>query len=113
MKFYGERKIIDDFSLSVQRGDKLAIIGPNGSGKSTLIKALAMEFSECQKAVKWGHVYHLGYFAQDSGTKIKTSDDSILEWLWQFCSDKPQSFVQGMLGRVLFTGDDAKKSTKI
>ena len=36
----------------------------------------------------------------------------MLEWLWQFCADKPQSYVQGMLGRVLFSGEDAKKLTK-
>ena len=54
----------------------------------------------------------MGYFAQDCGKKIKASDISVLEWLWQFCADKPQSYVQGLLGRVLFTGEDAKKATK-
>ena len=96
----------------MQRGDKIAIIGPNGSGKSTLIKALAEEFSECKKSIKWGHGTSYGYFAQDCGVEIKQFKDSVLEWLWQCCADKPQSFVQGMLGRVLFSGDDAKKLTK-
>jgi|SRR5579871_5225962 len=111
-KRYGDRTIINDFSFSVRRGEKVAIIGPNGSGKSTLIKALGLEFPECEKSIKWGHGTTLGIFAQDCGSKIHASDDTILEWLWQFCSDKPQSFVQGMLGKVLFTGEDAKKSTK-
>jgi ATPase subunit of ABC transporter with duplicated ATPase domains len=111
-KSYGEKLIINNFSFSVQRGDKIAIIGPNGSGKSTLIKALAEEFSECRKSIKWGHGTSYGYFAQDCGVEIKQFKDSVLEWLWQCCADKPQSFVQGMLGRVLFSGDDAKKLTK-
>jgi ATPase subunit of ABC transporter with duplicated ATPase domains len=111
-KSYGDKEIIKDFSFAVQRGDKIAIIGPNGSGKSTLIKALSLEFPECQKAIKWGFGTSLGYFAQDCGTKIKASDKTVLEWLWQFCPSEPQSYVQGMLGRVLFTGEDAKKSTK-
>lgn len=111
-KSYGEKLIINNFSFGVQRGDKIAVIGPNGSGKSTLIKALAGEFQECNKAVKWGHGTSFGYFAQDCGAIIKNFKDSVLEWLWQCCADKPQSYVQGMLGRVLFSGDDAKKLTK-
>lgn len=111
-KSYGEKAIIKDFSFSVQRGNKIAIIGPNGSGKSTLIKAISEHFPECNKAIKWGHGTSYGYFAQDSGTSIKQFKDTVLEWLWQHCADKPQSFVQGMLGRVLFSGEDAKKLTK-
>ena len=111
IKAFGSKIIINNFSLSAKRGDKIAIIGPNGSGKSTLIKALAHEFPECEKYIKWGHGVSLGYFAQDCGKKIKASDISVLEWLWQFCADKPQSYVQGLLGRVLFTGEDAKKAT--
>lgn len=111
-KAFGEKIIINNFSLSAKRGDKIAIIGPNGSGKSTLIKALAQEFPECDKFIKWGHGVSLGYFAQDCGKKIKVSSNSVLEWLWQFCADKAQSYVQGLLGRVLFTGEDAKKATK-
>lgn len=111
-KSYGEKNIISDLSFNVQRGDKIAIIGPNGAGKSTLIKALALSFPECANSIKWGFGSNFGYFAQDGGSKIKASDLSVLEWLWQFCSDKPQSFVQGLLGRMLFTQDDGKKSTK-
>lgn len=111
-KSYGEKTIINDLSFSVRRGEKIAIIGPNGAGKSTLIKALAEEFSECKKAIKWGYGTDYGYFAQDSGTVIKKFDNSVLEWLWQFCADQPQSFVQGLLGRVLFSGLDVKKHTK-
>jgi ATPase subunit of ABC transporter with duplicated ATPase domains len=111
-KAYNNNYIIKNFTMSVKRGDKIAIIGPNGSGKSTLIKALNQEFPECNKFIKWGHGVEIGYFAQDCGKNIKASDLSVLEWLWQFCADKAQSFVQGLLGRVLFSGEDSKKATK-
>lgn len=111
-KAYGEKEILKNFSFQIRRGEKVAIIGPNGSGKSTLIKALAGEFSECNRSIKWGFGVKFGYFAQDCGSQIKASKLSALEWLWQFCADKPQSYVQGLLGRMLFTGEDAKKSTK-
>jgi ATPase subunit of ABC transporter with duplicated ATPase domains len=111
-KAYGEKSILKNVSLHVRRGEKVAIIGPNGSGKSTLVKALAEQFPECSRFIKWGFGVHYGYFAQDCGTEIKATKTSALEWLWQFCADKPQSYVQGLLGRMLFTGEDAKKSTK-
>jgi ATPase subunit of ABC transporter with duplicated ATPase domains len=111
-KSYGEKDIIKNFSFNVRRGEKIAIIGPNGSGKSTLIKALAQQFHECEKSIKWGHNTALGYFAQNLASKFLNKDKNILDWFWQFCADKPQSFVQGMLGRVLFFKDDAKKNIK-
>jgi ABC transport system ATP-binding/permease protein len=39
-KAYGERKIVDNFSIRVQRGDRIGIVGPNGAGKTTLIEML-------------------------------------------------------------------------
>lgn len=53
-KKYGDKTIINDFSFTAMRGDKIAIIGPNGSGKSTLIKALALTFADAHKYISWG-----------------------------------------------------------
>lgn len=110
-KAYGDKAIITDLNCTVMRGEKIAVVGPNGAGKSTLIKAIALEFPECQKFIKWGHGVTVGYFAQDCASKIKNEDKTVLEWLWQYCADKPQSYVQGLLGRVLFSGEDVKKET--
>lgn len=111
-KSYGNKVIISDFSFYVQKKEKIAIIGSNGTGKSTLLKALAGEFEECKKFVKWPINVKIGYFAQNCGEEIKKSDKTILDWLWQFYPDSTQGEIQKYLGRVLFTGDDASKKTK-
>jgi ATPase subunit of ABC transporter with duplicated ATPase domains len=110
-KSFGEKEVLRDILFDVQRGEKIAIIGANGTGKSTLLKALAGEFPETQKYIKWGHGVTVGYLAQDVGSKLRAEKKDILDWLWQFCPLKPQSYVMGMLGRVLFSGQDSKKLT--
>ncbi len=44
-KSYGERQIIRDFTLRIQRGDRIGIVGPNGAGKTTLLKLLTAEIA--------------------------------------------------------------------
>jgi ATPase subunit of ABC transporter with duplicated ATPase domains len=108
-KSFGNKTVIADFSLKIMRGEKIAVIGANGTGKSTLVKAIAGEFLELNEAIKFGQGVELGYFAQELGQAFSSSSQSMLEWLWQFCADKPQSFVQGLLGRMLFSKDEVKK----
>ena len=64
-KAYGEKQVLRDVSLTVRRGDRLAVIGPNGIGKSTLLKILAGQLEPDAGKVEWGHETHPGYFAQD------------------------------------------------
>lgn len=109
-KSFDEKKIINNFSFQIKRGEKIAIVGANGSGKSTIVKALAGEYSECQSAIKWGMGVNFGYFPQDAGKLVKEEEKSALEWLWQFCPEETQGSVQSILGRVLFSGTDANKS---
>ena len=64
-KSYGDNRVLDDVSLTVERGDRVAIIGPNGIGKSTLLKILIGELEADAGEVEWGYETHPGYFAQD------------------------------------------------
>jgi len=50
-KSFGERQIIRDFSLRIQRGDRIGIVGPNGAGKTTLLKLLTGELAPDSGAV--------------------------------------------------------------
>lgn len=61
---FGERKIIENFSTTIIRGDKVGIIGPNGSGKTTLLKILLGALSPQQGRLRLGVGLKIAYFDQ-------------------------------------------------
>jgi len=106
---YSGRVVLDEVSLKVQRGDRLAIIGPNGIGKSTLLKILMGLLEPDRGAVKWGYETHPGYFAQDHRELVGGSEDTIESWFWNYCPGQPIGFVRGRLAQVLFQKDEVGK----
>src|SRR5271170_499350 len=121
-KSYGDLKVIHPFSASVERGEKIALMGRNGSGKTTLLKSLIRnatgflddserQFVHTGGSVTWGHEAIVGYFAQDHAASV-AGDSTVLEWLHQFDPSASQSELRGLLGRMLFSGDDALKPVR-
>ncbi|HEX3775844.1 MAG TPA: ATP-binding cassette domain-containing protein [Polyangiaceae bacterium] len=108
-KSYGEKLVLHDVSLTVRRGDKLAVIGPNGLGKSTLLKIIMQRVSAERGHVKLGHEVRLGYFAQDHHELLQSDKMTPLEYVWEACPSEGTATVRGMLGRVLFSGEDVQK----
>jgi ATPase subunit of ABC transporter with duplicated ATPase domains len=109
-KAYGDNKVLEDVSLTVRRGDRLAILGPNGIGKSTLLKIAMGEVKADAGKIEWGYEAHPGYFAQDHKEIFKGSRQSVEAWLWQVRPAESIGFVRAHLGAVLFSGDDVKKT---
>ena len=109
-KAYGENQVLKDVSLTVRRGDRVAIIGPNGIGKSTLLKIAMGEVKADGGKVEWGYEAQPGYFAQDHKEIFKGSRQSVEAWLWQVAPAEPIGFVRAHLGAVLFSGDEVKKT---
>ncbi|HKH44583.1 MAG TPA: ATP-binding cassette domain-containing protein [Thermoanaerobaculia bacterium] len=109
-KSYGDKQVLKDVSLQIQRGDRLAVIGPNGIGKSTLLKIAMNEVEAETGRIEWGYETHRGYFSQDHSEVEKGSKQSVEAWLWQYVPGEPIGFVRGNLGLVLFSGDDVKKT---
>jgi ATPase subunit of ABC transporter with duplicated ATPase domains len=120
-KFYGDLKVITNFTANVERGEKIALIGRNGSGKTTLLKSLLRnatgyiddadrQFPIDNGTVKWGHEVAVGYFAQDHSDTI-TKGITAIEWLHQFDPKASQEELRAVLGQMLFSGEDALKST--
>ncbi len=108
-KAYGDNQVLDGVSLTVRRGERIAVIGANGLGKSTLLKILTGNLNADAGDVEWGHETHVGYFAQDHQDQLLSPRQTALDFLWEICPDQGTSFVRGVLGRLLFAGDEVEK----
>ena len=115
-------QVFHDFTASLGRGEKIALIGRNGAGKTTLLKSLirnATGFIETSDQkfpidagkVTWGHEVSVGYFAQDSKFSIPHGV-TVIDWLHDFEPSASQAELRGLLGQMLFSGEDALKKTE-
>jgi len=122
-KSYDTLKVIPRFSASVTRGEKIALMGRNGAGKTTLLKSLIRNatgfiddndklFPINGGSVIWGHEVTVGYFAQDHTDSIQRDNTTSIDWLWQFDPSANQQELRGLMGQMLFSGDDALKPTR-
>jgi ATPase subunit of ABC transporter with duplicated ATPase domains len=122
-KSYDDLKVIHPFTASVTRGEKIALMGRNGTGKTTLLKSLIrnatgfidaadQQFPIDGGKVIWGHEVTVGYFAQDHTDSFTKDNTTAIEWLWQFDPSASQQELRGLMGQMLFSGDDALKPTR-
>jgi ATPase subunit of ABC transporter with duplicated ATPase domains len=121
-KSYDDLKVIHPFTASVARGEKIALIGRNGAGKTTLLKSLVRsatgfiddaerQFTIDDGDVVWGHEVSVGYFAQDHTDTIPHGT-TVIRWLHEFDPQASQEELRGLLGQMLFSGEDALKPTR-
>ena len=110
-KKYGDKTILKDIRLLVERGSKIAFVGQNGQGKSTLIKAIVKDI-DYEGQIKLGHNVQLGYFAQNQAEYLD-GEITLLETMENAANDTNRSKVRDMLGAFLFRGDDVEKKVKV
>lgn len=114
----GGKKIIDKLTVTFDAGDRVAIIGENGVGKTTLLKLMMGELSPQAGSIKWAEKAKLGYYAQDHAADF-ASDESLTDWISGYVreggyeGDDAETLIRGTLGRLLFKGDEVKKSVKV
>jgi ATPase subunit of ABC transporter with duplicated ATPase domains len=118
-KSFGGPAIVPSFSGIVERGEKIVVIGRNGVGKTTLLKALLSDAPGMTPSpgdldtgsVRWGHEASVGYFPQDHTGVIKKGLTAV-EWLHQFDPDAARQDIHGLLGQMLFAGEEGSKPTE-
>jgi ATPase subunit of ABC transporter with duplicated ATPase domains len=110
--------VINNFSAAVMRGEKVVLIGRNAQGKTTMLKALLANAGLDESSpsdidsgtVKWGHEAQIGYFAQDHKGSIQLGMTAA-DWLHQFDPQATKEDIRGILGQMLFRGEEGMKKT--
>lgn len=105
-------KVLNDFSLTLNKTDKIALVGKEHLAKTSLFQILAGETKADAGDVYWGQTVSTSYFPMDN-TALFDSDLGITEWLMQFTTSEDESYVRSFLGRMLFSGDEALKPVKV
>jgi ATPase subunit of ABC transporter with duplicated ATPase domains len=126
-KAHGAVPVVPGFSAVVNRGEKIVLVGRNGQGKTTLLKALLADAPGPRAntnhadrllapgdidggRVRWGHEVSIGYFAQDHTDAIARGMTAV-EWLHQFDPEASRQEIHGLLGQMLFSGEEGLKPT--
>lgn len=110
-KSFGTKLILNNTSLEINRGDKIALIGANGKGKSTLLRIVAgTEKFEGERI--WGHNVEPSFYAQHQLEALGLTN-SILDEMKQCGSQKTELELRALLGCFLFSGDDTDKKIKV
>ena len=111
------RKVLDNVSFRVNKGDKIAFVGEDEIAKTTLFKILMEELEPDEGTFKWGTTITTSYFPLDNSAFFNGCDLNLVDWLGQYTADNAEegteSFKRSFLGRMLFSGDDVFKPVKV
>ena len=110
-KQYGARVIYDDFSLTIQRGERWSVMGKNGAGKSTLLKMIAGAIEPDAGTIKLGASLKMGYFAQQA-LQLLDADLTVWEQISQDFPHESVGVLRNLLGAFQFSGDEIDKKIR-
>ncbi len=107
-KAYGSRVIYDELSLTIQRGERWAVMGRNGAGKTTLLKMVAGALPPDSGEMRLGASVKMGYFAQQA-LDLLDPDLTVFEQLQEDYPLESIGVLRNLLGAFQFSGDDVDK----
>ena len=105
--------VFNDLTLTVSKGDKIAFVGGNSLAKTTLFQILTGELEPDSGSFRWGVTITPAYFPKENSAYFDT-DLTLVEWLGQYSpTTEGEHFARGFLGKMLFSGDEAMKKTRV
>jgi ATP-binding cassette subfamily F protein 3 len=107
LSYDGQKRLLEDVSFQLKRGETAALIGPNGVGKSTLLKTLIGQHKQDRGSYKWGANVKIGYYDQEQ-TGLNPAN-SVLDEVWNSYPTLEEARVRTVLGNFLFSGEDVFK----
>ena len=106
------KKVLNNVSFTVLKGDKIAFVGTNNIAKTTLFKILMGEEKFDSGSIVWGKTKKPAYFPQDNSEYFK-KDCNLIEWIGSFHDIQDETELRSFLGRMLFSGDDVFKRVPV
>jgi ATP-binding cassette, subfamily F, member 3 len=107
---YEAKTVVNNFSLTIRRGERYAIMGPNGSGKSTLLKTFAGRLQPLSGTFTYGHNVHVGYY--DQTLADLNPKGSVIDEIWNLDTTQTEEQVRNYLAQFSFFDDDVFKKTR-
>jgi len=112
IKKHGKEILLNNISIKVDKGDKIAFVGPNDQAKDTLFKILTKEIKADNGSFDWGVTTSQAYFPKDNGDYFDI-DLNLIDWLRQYSKEKDETYIRGFLGRMLFSGEESLKKANV
>lgn len=105
-------KVLNNFSMVLNGGDKVAFVGDSSLSKTALFQILAGEMEPDSGSFRWGQTVTTSYFCKENGRFFET-EMPLVQWLLQYAPGEGVNFARSFLGRMLFSGEEAMKKTGV
>jgi ATP-binding cassette subfamily F protein 3 len=111
-KTYGEKNVLDNISIEIEKGEKVAFVGQNGQGKTTLVKILIEKIKAEKGDISLGHNVDVSYYAQNQADNLDNKK-TLLETMEAVSPPEMRTRLRSILGSFLFSGEDVDKKVSV
>ena len=107
------KKILDNVSFTVNKGDKIVFLTNDDTSINALFSIIAGDMEPDSGEYKWGITTKMAYFPHNNEHFFRDGKYSLVDWLRQYSKDQTETYVRGFLGKMLFSGEEALKKTNV